>query len=159
MLVIDTCTWLKIKRLEEEAVILLKDFFYESNLQATHELVAEYKRYLENYLELTKFTIQPVKLESYHDLTDKTLDDADLSIIALARSKENVIVLSDDGAELDVLHFFHVKAFKLSEYMLWLVENDFTNKNSGNKVVKKLREWRNIDQHALKRIMEEINKA
>ena len=159
MLIIDTCSWNKIKRLEADNVIFLKDFFYEGDLHATHELVKEYSHYLENYLDFSRFTIQPVNLQSYHDLTERELDDADLSIIALARMDENTTVICDDGAEMDVLHFFHVKAFKVSEYMLWLVENDLIRKNDGNRVVKKLREWKNIDEHAKKRVLQEINLA
>ncbi len=121
MLIIDTCSWHKIQRLEREGVILLKDFFYETDLHATHELVKEYLHYLKEYLDLSKFTIQPVQLEAYHDLTKKSLDDADLSIIALSRKNANAVVICDDGAETDILHFFHVKAFRISEYMLWLI--------------------------------------
>ncbi len=159
MLIIDTCSWHKIQRLEREGVILLKDFFYETDLHATHELVKEYLHYLKEYLDLSKFTIQPVQLEAYHDLTKKSLDDADLSIIALSRKNANAVVICDDGAETDILHFFHVKAFRISEYMLWLVKNDFIRKNDGNKVVKKLREWKNIDEHSKKRVLQEINMA
>jgi hypothetical protein len=159
MLVIDTCSWNKIQRLEAENVILLKDFFYESDLHATHELMTEYSRYLQDYLDFKRFTIKPVKLESFKNLTEKELDDADLSIIALARTDERAVVICDDGAEIDILHFFHVKSFKMSEYMLWLVKNDLIKKNDGNRVVKKLREWQNIDEHARKRVMQAINLA
>ncbi|MEX2684235.1 MAG: hypothetical protein Q6373_021875 [Candidatus Sigynarchaeota archaeon] len=159
MHVIDTCSWHKIERLEKEGIIYLKDFFYESDLHATHELVKEYKHYLADYLDLSKFTIRPVKLQTYQDLTDKTLDDADLSIIALARAEENAVVICDDGAEMDILHFFHVKAFKISEYALWLVENGMIRKNDGNRVVKALREWKNIDEHSKKHLLEVINKS
>ncbi len=157
MYIIDTCSWHKIQRLETDGVIHLKEYFYESDLHATHELVKEYEHYLADYLDLSKFTIRPVKLQVYQDLTEKTLDDTDLSIIALARMDEKTVVICDDGAEMDILHFFHVKALKISEYMLWLVENGLIRKNDGNRVVKKLREWRNIDEHSKKQLFQDIN--
>ncbi len=157
MHIIDTCSWHKIQRLEIDGVIHLKEYFYESDLHATHELVKEYEHYLLDYLDLSRFTIRPVKLQAYQDLTEKTLDDADLSIIALARMDEKAVVICDDGAEMDILHFFHVKALKISEYMLWLEENGLIRKNEGYRVVKKLREWKNIDEHSKKQLLQDIN--
>ena len=159
MLVIDTCSWLKIRRLEKERVLYLMELLKEADLHATHELVKEYRHYLKDYLDLDIFTIIPVRSEPFYDLTTKALDEADLSIIALARGKENAVVICDDGAQLEILHFFHVKAFKVSEYMLWLVENDIVSKNVANRVVKKLREWRNISEHARRTVMDAINLA
>lgn len=159
MLVIDTCSWLKIRRLEQERVLILMDLFKEANLHATHELAREYKHYLNDYLDESIFTINPVRLEFFREFTGKQLDDADLSIIALARGSENAIVISDDGAELEILHFFHVNAFKLSDYMLWLVEHGVIRKNTANRVVKRLREWKNIGEHATRRVLAEINQA
>ena len=98
-------------------------------------------------------------LQAYYDLTEKILDDADLSIIALARAVDNAVVICDDGAEMDILQFFHVKSFSLSEYMLWLVDHDFILKNDGNRVVKEMRQWKNIGEHAKKQILREINLA
>ena len=46
---------------------------------------------------------------------------ADLSIIEFAKQQPETIVISDDRAELEVLHAFKINAFQLSEFILFLV--------------------------------------
>ncbi|MHA1299668.1 MAG: hypothetical protein ACTSO9_09555 [Candidatus Helarchaeota archaeon] len=157
MLIIDTCSWLKIRYLEELNVIKLKDLIYESELWTTHELVKEYKYYLKDFLELEKFSIQSVKFQKLEKFIDKELDPADLSIIEFGRKNNDALIISDDGAELAILNLFHLKAFQLSEFIVFLVNQNILKKTEAINSIKHLRKWRNIKERKKKKLLSMIN--
>ncbi|MHA1314606.1 MAG: hypothetical protein ACTSRB_11925 [Candidatus Helarchaeota archaeon] len=157
MLIIDTCSWLKIRELDDNNILKLKELIYQSNLWATHELVKEYSHYLKDYLDFNKFSIQSVKIEKVELFFEKELDPADLSIIEFGRKYKNATVISNDGAELLILDWFKVKSFQLSEFIFFLVKESLLKKREALNAIKKLRTWRDIKEKKMKRILNEIN--
>lgn len=157
MLIIDTCSWLKIRYLEESDIIKIKNLIYESDLWTTHELAKEYDYYLKDYLDLNNFSIQSVKIEKLEQFTDKELDEADLSIIEFGRKNLNALIISDDGAELSILNLFHLKSFQLSEFLLFLVNQNILKKKEAINAIKQLREWHNIKEKKKKHLINRIN--
>ncbi|NVM01352.1 MAG: hypothetical protein HWN67_03395 [Candidatus Helarchaeota archaeon] len=157
MLIIDTCSWLKIRYLEESGVLRIKDLIYESDLWTTHELAKEYEYYLKDYLDLKRFSIQSLKFQKLEKFIDKELDPADLSIIEFGRKNDKALIISDDGAELVILNLFHLKAFQLSEFILFLVNQNILKKTEAINSIKHLRKWRNIKEKKKKKLLREIN--
>jgi hypothetical protein len=157
MIIIDTCSWIKIQLLEEKNIISLKELLYESDLWATHELIEEYRYHLPNFLDINKFSIKSVKIKTLQEYTEHELDPADLSIIEFSRENPNVIAVSDDKPELTVLSIFKVQSYQLSEFLLILVQNSIFKKNNIIKAIKQLREWRNIRERKMKKLIEMIN--
>jgi len=155
-LILDTCSWLKVRKLENEKIICLKKLIYETDLWLTHELQTELKYYLSNYLDFKNFSIQKISIQKLSNFTEKELDPADLSLIEFGRQNLNCIVICDDGATLQVLDIFNVKCFQLSEFIYFLVKNDILKKNQAIKSVKKLREWKNIRENKKKLILTKI---
>jgi hypothetical protein len=153
----DTCSWLKVRGLEEANVINLKFLFYESDLWATHELAEELKYHLQDFLDLGHFSIQTVKLIQLETFTEKELDPADLSIIEFGRKHPGVVVISDDGAELEVLHLFKTRCFRLSEYLLFLVEKGILRKRDATRAITQLRAWQNIPEKTKKKLLAKLN--
>jgi len=155
-LILDTCSWLKVQKLDNEKTITLKNLLYETDLWLTHELQTELKYYLSNYLDFQNFSIQKVSIQKLSDFTEKELDPADLSLIEFGKQNPNCIVICDDGATLQVLDIFNVKCFQLSEFIFFLVKNDIVKKNKAIKSVKKLREWKNIRENKKKYLISKI---
>lgn len=158
MIIIDTCSWMKIQFLEKFNVIYLKELLYESDLWATHELIEEYKYHLQDYLDYNKFSIKTVQIKKLQEYTEYNLDPADLSIIEFGKNYPQVIVISDDKPELMILSIFKIKCFQLSEFLLILIQNSIFKKNTIFRAIKQLREWRNIKEHKMKELIDRINR-
>ena len=159
MLIIDTCSWLKIKYIENDKVLMLKTLMYESDLWATHQLITEYKYHLKDYIDYSRISVQTVTIDKLRNYSEKKLDDADLSIIEFARKNNNAVVICDDGAQSIVLRAFKITTYQLSEYMLFLVNTGIIKKNQANKVINKLREYQNIKEKEREKLFKEINLA
>jgi hypothetical protein len=159
VLIIDTCSWLKIKLLDESKTLSLREFIYANDPWATHQLIAEFKHYLTDYIDLSCLSIQTMAIDRLKAYTEKTLDDADLSIIAFGRANQRSFAISDDGAELEILNAFHVRSARLSEYLLFLVGQGLLRKNDANKAIKKLRQVKNIKEEDKTRLMQKNNTA
>ncbi|HME55468.1 MAG TPA: hypothetical protein VKM55_24900 [Candidatus Lokiarchaeia archaeon] len=159
MLIIDTCSWLKIKYLENDNVLRLKNLMYESDLWATHQLITECKYHLNDYIDYSRISIQTVAIDKLKKYSEKKLDDADLSIIEFARKNHDAVVICDDGAQSIVLRAFGITTFQLSEYMLFLVNAGIIKKNQANKVIKKLRAYKNIKEKEKEKLFKKINIA
>jgi hypothetical protein len=158
-LILDTCSWLKVRKLDWEKIITLKNLLYETDLWATHEIQTELQYYLSDYLDLRNFSIQKVSLHELSMFTEKELDSADLSLIEFGRQNPNCIVVCDDGAALQMLDMFNIQCFQLSEFIFFLVKNDILKKNQAIKSVKKLRDWKNIKENKKKHLLSKINAA
>ena len=158
-LILDTCSWLKVRKLDREKIITLKNLLYETDLWATHEIQTELQYYLSDYLDLQNFSIQKVSLHKLSKFTEKELDSADLSLIEFGRQNPNCIVICDDGAALQMLDMFNIQCFQLSEFIFFLVKNDLLKKNQAIKSVKKLRDWKNIKENKKKHLLSKINAA
>lgn len=159
MLIIDTCSWLNIKLLEESKTLSLKEFIYANDPWATHQLIAEFKHYLTDYIDFSCLSIQTTAIDRLKSYAEKTLDDADLSIIAFGRANQRSFVICDDGAELEILNAFHVRSARLSEYLLFLVGQGLLRKNDANRAIKMLRQVKNIKEKDKTRLMQKINTA
>ena len=155
-LIVDTCSWLKVQKLDNEKIIRLKNLLYEADLWLTHELQTELRYYLSDYLDFKNFSIQKVSIQKLSAFTEKELDLADLSIIQFGRQNPNCIVISDDGAALNVLDIFKIKCFQISEFIFFLVKNDLLKKNQAIRSVKKLRTWKNIREKKKKKLISKI---
>jgi hypothetical protein len=158
-MIIDTCSWLKIQAIQQANIFDLREFLYESDLWTTHQLLKEYEHYLHDFLDISRFSIQVVKIESLTTFTEKELDDADLSIIELGRKNQAITILSDDGAELSVMRAFHIRSFQLSEFILFLVEKDFLRKREANRAIIMLRKMENIRERKKKQLLSAIDIA
>ncbi len=159
MLILDTCSWLKIKLLDDTNTLSLKQLIYSNDPWATHQLIAELKYYLKDYLDYTRLSIQSIEIDKYQEYSEKELDDADLSIIGLGQMNTRSFVISDDHPELEVLNAFNVRCGRLSEYLLFLVREGLLRKNDANRAIKKLRQVRNIKEKDKDRLMQKINLA
>ncbi len=156
---LDTCSWLKVQRIESEKIIDLRPLLYAMRLWATHELVAELKYYMADYLDISRFSIKHVQLERFSSLTDKELDPADLSIIAFGREHAGSIIISDDGCELAILQFFNVRCFQLSEFLVTLATMDVMKKHDAYKSIRVLRNARNIKERKMKALHARLNQV
>nr|MDO8087701.1 hypothetical protein [Candidatus Sigynarchaeum springense] len=159
MLILDTCSWLKIKLLDESNTVSLKQLIYANDPYATHQLITELKYYLKDYIDYTKLSIQAIEIDKYKAYSEKKLDDADLSIIGLGRMNPRAFVISDDHPELEALNAFNVRCGRLSEYLLFLVKVDLLKKNDANRAIKKLRQVKNIKEKDKDRLLQKINIA
>ncbi|MHA1729117.1 MAG: hypothetical protein ACTSWY_10335 [Promethearchaeota archaeon] len=157
MLIIDTCSWLKIQELEEKKVLNIKILIYESDLWATHELIKEYHHFLDNYLDFKKFSILSIEIDKLKGFIEEDLDDADLSIIEFGRENPDTIIITDDGPELTVSSLYNLKSFQLSEFLLFLLKNDILKKNEAIRSIKKLLSWKNIKKKKKKKLLKLIN--
>jgi hypothetical protein len=155
--IIDTCSWLKIRYLDQEDLLDLKPILYSCELWMTHELHKELIYHLGDYLNYTMFSIKNVKIDRLKEFTDKSLDDADLSIIKFCRDNPNTIAISDDGLALKILKMFKIKSFQLSEFIFFLVKEDLISKKLAIKSIKSLRNWKNIKEKKKDTLIDDIN--
>ena len=150
MLILDTCSWFKVRHLKEIKILDLLPIIYQSNLWSTHELLFEYRHFLEGFLDFSKFSILSVNLTFVRDCTEKELDDADLSLIEFGRRNPQAVIICDDDDTLICCKFFKIKCFQLSEFLLFLVSQDVISKREAYHSIKPLRDWNNIGKKHFK---------
>ncbi len=159
MTIPDTCSLLKVKRVHDLRIVDLRDLIYAGEPWATHQLFVEYQHYLSDFIDLSSFSVQAVNVENLKLFTEKKLDDADLSIIEFGQKHPMATTITDDGALLSILRSLKKRCFQVSEYMLFLVENDLIRKREANRVVKTLREYRDIKERKMNLLLDAINLA
>ncbi len=159
MLVLDTCSLLKVKLLYDLQIVDLRDLIYSSEPWTTHQLLAEYKHYLSGFIDIDRFSIQAVDTGHLNAYIERKLDDADVSIIKFVQKHPASTIISDDGALLAILRSLQKSCFQLSEYMLFLVTHDVIRKREANRVVKTLREYCNIKERKMELLLDAINLA
>ncbi len=150
MLILDTCSWLKVRGFKEIKLINLLPIIYQSDLWATHELLSEYQYFLGAFLDFSKFSILSVDITFVRDFTEKQLDDADLSIIEFGRRNPQALIISDDQGVLMSCRLFKIRYLQISEFLLFLTHQNILTKRETYHSITKLREWNNIGKKHFK---------
>jgi hypothetical protein len=156
MLIIDTCSWFKIRHLKEINLLDLLPIMNQSDLWSTHELLVEYHHFLEEFLDFSKFSILSVNLTFVRDYTEEELDDADLSLLEFGRRNPQAVVISDDEDALMICKFFKIRCFQLSEFLLFLVNQDIISKREAYHSIRQLRDWNNIGKQHFKSLKHQL---
>lgn len=140
---LDTCSWIKIKIISKGLGIDLRDILEEFDICITHELNAELKYYLSDFIDTKKLKVYPVQKSKTKYYEKLGFDSADASIIVLS-NEIDIFTITEDGELLTYLINFDIKAIQLSEFFLTLVNLDYLDKSSVYNLFKFLRERRNI---------------
>jgi len=99
-----------------------------------------------------------VNLTFVRAFTENELDDADLSIIEFGRRNPQALVISEDADLLMMCHLFRLKGFQLSEFLLFLVNQDLLSKRDAYNSIKQLRAWKNIGKKHFKLLKHHLHK-
>ena len=151
MLILDTCSWLKIQLIYKEIKVDLLKIFQKCDILLTHQLNDELKYYLKDYLDTSLFQIFPVEKDQIEKLRDYGFDLADTSIIVLAKEK-NCVVVTEDGELLFYLINSGIRTFQVADLFLSLLNLDQINKNLCYNLIKFLRERKNIGKKKFKKL-------
>ncbi len=146
MIILDTCSWFKVRALQKSHVFDFLPILYQSDLWATHELLEEYRYHLKEFLDYSKFSILSVDITFMRKFVGSPLDAADLSLIEFGRRNPQAAVISDDGDALSNCYLFNSLSFQLADFVLWLASQSVITKREAYHIVKTLREWKNIQK-------------
>ncbi len=159
MIILDTCSWFKVLALQKSQVFDFLPILYQGDLWATHELMKEYRYFLEDFLDLSKFSILSVDITFMRGFVEKEIDDADLSIIEFGRRNPHAAIISDDGDALNNCYLFNSLSFQLADFALWLAAESVITKREAYHIIKALRDSKNIQKshhQKLNRRLQEI---
>jgi len=157
-LLLDTCFCLHCEELYSNNIFdirpLLKNFFLATTEAVKEELI-HYK--LNKFLPISEFVLFPLEFEDILKIKDDNalvneLDNADqtLWIVGENNKKDEIIILTDDGALLIECQIANIQALRLPSFLLFLLRNEEISKND---VYKCLRFWSKVgrySQHDLK---------
>ncbi len=146
MIILDTCSWFKVRSLQKSQVSDLLPILYQSDLWATHELLKEYRYHLKDFLDLSKLSVLHVDITFMREFVGAPLDAADLSLIEFGRRNPHAAIISDDGDALSNCYLFNSLSFQLADFALWLASQSVISKREAYHIIKKLCEWKNIQK-------------
>ncbi len=157
MIILDTCSWLKIQLIHTQLKIDLRSILQECAILLTHPLNKEINYYLKDYIDTTFFQIYPIKSDKLEELSDLEFDEADLSIIILAQEMD-ILVITEDGSLLMFLINLGKKAIQISEFFLTLLNLNRINKRVCYNLLKFLRERKNITAKRYKKLKAQLHR-
>jgi len=151
MIIVDTCSWLKIQLIYDKLKVDLRNMFQEFEILSTHQLNDELKYYLKEFIDSTIFQIHPINQDDMDQFKTLGFDLADASIIILSKEKK-AFVITEDGELLVFLINSNIKAIQLAEFFLALLNLDKIEKRECYNLIKFLREQKNIKENKHKKL-------
>ncbi|MBL7170308.1 MAG: hypothetical protein ISS48_04770 [Candidatus Aenigmarchaeota archaeon] len=153
MILIDTCSVLKLKMLNEEFDDLTEKILDNSNVFVTHEVVNEILYYYPEFEEnIKKITIVPNLNTKYYRLFLENFDDADSSLLGYGKEKK-IVIVTEDHEILKLSKLMSITSIQLCDFLFELnKEKKIFRLRKIRKIMKILRETKNITKRKYKKI-------
>ncbi|MHA1732674.1 MAG: hypothetical protein ACTSU5_12085 [Promethearchaeota archaeon] len=143
-LLVDTCTWLKIDKLQSRNKYDHRDFYSLATLHVTHDVVDELIHYGCNSWKREKTRAIPIGNEAiFREALDLNFDTADASILSNGTKDDNLVIVSEDRALLKFAEMYKFSAVQLIDLFRLFTPEHFSKRDLYN-LTKALRELRNI---------------
>ena len=155
MIILDTCSWLKIQMIKDGLNLDLRDILKKLDIVLTHELNEELNYHLVEFINTKEFPVFPIQTEKRNRYEKLGFDLADASIICYAKER-NCIIITEDGALLSFLLNLGVKTVQVSEFLLSLVHLNKLDKRTVFNLIKFLRERKNIKEKRLNKLKNKL---
>lgn len=155
MIAFDTFSWSKVFELEKELGTKLN--FKKLPIFLTYELKGELDYFYSDMSDFFKqFPILPTLKTNFSLLKKMGFDEADISLLEYAESK-NAIIVTEDHEMLSYGFLKGLSLLQLSDFTIILMREKILDKKEAIKVIKRLRAWKNITKRKFKRIKEIFN--
>ena len=158
MILIDTCSVLKLKMLNKESDGLTEKILDNSNLSMTHEVIDEILYYYPEFEEnIKKMTILPRLNTKYYRIFLQNFDEADSTLLEYGK-KKNFIIITEDHKMIKVSKLMSITSVQLCDFLVKLnEEKKIFHLKKMRKIMKYFRENKNITKRKYNKIKRKID--
>ncbi len=144
-LLIDTCTWLKLDKLEEESLFKLDKLYSNFAIFITHDAERELKYYNCKSYNKSRTTILPIHDNTiYQKAIELEYDEADASILSQGDKNGEMTIVSEDRMLLLFARMYGFSSVQLIDLFKILTEMNLLKNNELYRINKELRRLKNI---------------
>ena len=151
MFLIDTCSWLKLDKLDESGwEDIIKILFQKFKVSTTHDIVEEFNYHLPNKKKwLKEVTITPKNHKLFKEYVGNIFDPADASLLSLTNNKEYTIVTEDPAMLVENI-FARNNIIQLIDLIFIFYKKNLIKKDEFQKILLFFRKKRNITKEKTK---------
>ncbi len=154
ILIIDTCTWLKLDVLKADNIFDAKQLYDWAEIIVTHHVLKELEYYDCKSFQKEMTKIIPIEnMDIFQDLIKSDFDDADASILSLGKKSPKISIISEDGALLEYTRVHHFYAIQLIDFFRSLAEMNLIENRQLYHLTQTLRQLKNITKKKERRIL------
>ncbi|MHA1695479.1 MAG: hypothetical protein ACTSUG_09470 [Candidatus Helarchaeota archaeon] len=147
ILLIDTCTWLKLEVLKEDNLFEPSKIYDWAEIAVTHQVLKELEYYKCKSIIKEKTKINPIEnRQIYNKSLRLNFDEADASILSFGRKSKNHIIVSEDGALLEYARINNFRAIQLIDLFRIFFQKDKIKSRELYHLVNNLRKRKNITE-------------
>ena len=158
MILIDTCSILKLKMLNEEFDGLTERILDNSNLSMTHEVIDEILYYYPDFEgNIEKMTILPKLNTKYYKIFLQNFDEADSTLLEYGKKKK-FIIITEDRKMIKVSKLMSIALVQLCDFLVKLnEERKIFHPKKMRKIIKYFRKNKNITKRKYKKMKYRID--
>ena len=154
ILLIDTCTWLKLDLLNEDQVFIPNKLYQWADIEITHQILKEIEYYDCITFQKEETRIVPIENQHiYNEALELNFDEADASILGSGKKTSEYVLISEDGPLLEYARINNFKAFQLIDLFRILFQKNLIESRELYHLTKYLREMKNITKKKEKSIL------
>jgi len=148
---IDTCSWLKLDRLQSSDLFDVNDLYQWAEIQITHDVENELEYWRCLVWKKEKTQILPIKNEQiFKEAILMGYDDADASILSNGHSDPDFFLITEDRAVIKYSRLYHFSTIQLCDLFRIFTMMNLINRTEMYRLAKYLRDFRNITKKKLK---------
>lgn len=158
MILIDTCSILKLKLLNKEFENLFDKILNNSGISITHDVKCEVLYYYPEFeKKIEKITILSRLNTKYYNFFLQEFDKADSSLLEYGKNKNHTII-TEDHKMLRTSRLMSIPSIQLCDFLFQLnKEKKIFHLKEMRKIVKYFRETKNITKRKYQKINDKIN--
>ncbi len=150
---IDTCTWIKLDKLQELKEFSSAQLYLWGEVQITHEVLKEIDHFHVQSCVREETTILPIENKQiYDEATAAQLDVADASLLSNGSRTPDKIIISEDSGLLDFARLYRLTALQLIDLFQFFTEGDYVTRRELYQHSRTLRDLKNITKKRQKEI-------
>lgn len=150
---IDTCTWIKLDKLQELKEFSAGQLYNWGEVQITHEVLKEIDHFRVKSCVRKETAILPIgNTQIYDDATSAQLDEADASLLSNGSRARDKIIISEDTGLLDFARLYRITALQLIDLFQFFTEGDYFTRRELYQHTRTLRDLKNITKKRQKEI-------
>jgi len=150
---IDTCTWIKLDKLQKLKEFSTSQLYLWGEVQITHEVLKEINHFRVLSCIRKDTTILPIgNRQIYDDATSTQLDEADASLLSNGARTQDKIIISEDPGLLNFARLYRITALQLIDLFQFFTEGDYLTRRELYRHTRTLRDLKNITKKRQKEI-------
>ena len=155
ILLIDTCSWLKLDLLNEENVFNSGQLYDWADIEITHQILRELEYYDCRSLQREETKINPIGNQKiFNEAIELNFDEADASILSSGTRSKEIALISEDGALLEYARIRSFFALQLIDLFRLFTQKNLIKPRELYHLTKELRKLKNITKKKEKEILE-----